>query len=111
MRNTYFKEIIYEKYFSKNLTLILISPIFLFGADGGNIASKLANSVNQQITEAGSSVASIINTISIVMGVIWITVMLLMTFINMEAIKNHAKLLFGAVVIIGIIYGLSSASM
>nr|WP_011117592.1 hypothetical protein [Campylobacter jejuni]AAN46944.1 unknown [Campylobacter jejuni subsp. jejuni 81-176] len=45
------------------------------------------------------------------MGVIWITVMLLMTFINMEAIKNHAKLLFGAVVIIGIIYGLSSASM
>ncbi|AJK83790.1 hypothetical protein ACE66E_001706 [Campylobacter jejuni] len=97
--------------FQKILTLILISPIFLFGADGGNIASKLANSVNQQITEAGSSVASIINTISIVMGVIWITVMLLMTFINMEAIKNHAKLLFGAVVIIGIIYGLSSASM
>ncbi|EOI3079836.1 hypothetical protein ACMHNH_001613 [Campylobacter coli] len=97
--------------FQKILTLILISPIFLFSADGGNIASKLANSVNQQITEAGSSVASIINTISIVMGVIWITVMLLMAFINMEAIKNHAKLLFGAVVIIGIVYGLSSASM
>lgn len=32
--------------FQKILTLILISPIFLFGADGGNIASKLANSVN-----------------------------------------------------------------
>ncbi|EAI2873736.1 hypothetical protein APU48_08235 [Campylobacter jejuni] len=99
------------KFFQKVLKLILVSPLFLFGADGGNIASKLANSVNQQVTDVGSSVSSIVNTISIVMGVIWIVIMLLMAFFNMEGIKNHAKLLFGALVIIGVVYGLSSAGM
>ena len=97
--------------FQKVLTLILISPMFLFGADGGNIASKLANSVNQQVTDVGSSLSSIVNTIAIVMGVIWIVIMLLMAFFNMEGIKNHAKLLFGALVIIGVVYGLSAAGM
>ncbi|EAI7263282.1 hypothetical protein CK585_06885 [Campylobacter lari] len=100
-----------QRNLSKFLTLILFIPFYLFGADGGNIASKLSNSVNQQITDVGSSVASIVNTISIVMGVIWITIMLLMAFFNMEGIKNHAKLLFGALVIIGVIYGISSAGM
>ncbi|EDP1825857.1 TPA: hypothetical protein KLC45_001170 [Campylobacter jejuni] len=99
------------KFFQKVLKLILVSPLFLFGADGGNIASKLANSVNQQVTDVGSSLSSIVNTISIVMGVIWIVIMLLMAFFNMEGIKNHAKLLFGALVIIGVVYGLSSAGM
>ncbi|EAH6968550.1 hypothetical protein CY789_08555 [Campylobacter coli] len=97
--------------FQKILTLILVSPMFLFGADGGNIASKLANSVNQQVTDVGSSLSSIVNTIAIVMGVIWIVIMLLMAFFNMEGIKNHAKLLFGALVIIGVVYGLSAAGM
>ncbi|EAH9688404.1 hypothetical protein EYX31_08225 [Campylobacter coli] len=97
--------------FQKILTLILVSPMFLFGADGGNIASKLANSVNQQVTNVGSSLSSIVNTIAIVMGVIWIVIMLLMAFFNMEGIKNHAKLLFGALVIIGVIYGLSAEGM
>ncbi|EAC1269410.1 hypothetical protein EI236_04645 [Campylobacter coli] len=97
--------------FQKILTLILISPMFLFGADGGNIASKLANSVNQQVTDVGSSLSSIVNTIAIVMGVIWIVIMLLMALFNMEGIKNHAKLLFGALVIIGVVYGLSAAGM
>ncbi|EIP0989603.1 hypothetical protein LRQ94_001696 [Campylobacter coli] len=97
--------------FQKILTLILISPMFLFAADGGNIASKLANSVNQQVTDVGSSLSSIVNTIAIVMGVIWIVIMLLMAFFNMEGIKNHAKLLFGALVIIGVVYGLSAAGM
>ncbi|EAH6768945.1 hypothetical protein EI922_08095 [Campylobacter coli] len=97
--------------FQKILTLILVSPMFLFGANGGNIASKLANSVNQQVTDVGSSLSSIVNTIAIVMGVIWIVIMLLMAFFNMEGIKNHAKLLFGALVIIGVVYGLSAAGM
>ncbi|EFQ8267027.1 hypothetical protein KJH29_001546 [Campylobacter coli] len=97
--------------FQKILTLILISPMFLFGADGGNIASKLANSVNQQVTDVGSSLSSIVNTIAIVMGVIWIVIMLLMALFNIEGIKNHAKLLFGALVIIGVVYGISSAGM
>ncbi|EFS8032541.1 hypothetical protein HWT49_001522 [Campylobacter coli] len=97
--------------FQKILTLILISPMFLFGADGGNIASKLANSVNQQVTDVGSSLSGIVNTISIVMGVIWIVIMLLIAFFNMEGIKNHSKLLSGALVIIGVVYGISAAGM
>ncbi|QWU80860.1 hypothetical protein CNZW441b_b0015 (plasmid) [Campylobacter novaezeelandiae] len=100
--------------FQKTLTFLLfisISPILLFGANGNNIASKLATSVNEQVTDVGTSVSSIINTMSIVMGVIWIVIMLFMAFFNMEGIKNHAKLLFGALVIIGVIYGLSAAGM
>ncbi|XTO85262.1 hypothetical protein J0E88_10995 (plasmid) [Campylobacter coli] len=73
--------------FHKILTLILISPMFLFGADGGNIASKLANSVNQQVTDVGSSLSSIVNTIAIVMGVIWIVIMLLMAFLIWKELK------------------------
>lgn len=87
-------------------------PMTLFGAGGtGNIAQQLAQSANEQITDASKSVASIINTISITMGVLWVVVLLLMTFFNIEAIKNNAKLTFGSIVVIGIIYGLSAAAM
>lgn len=94
----------------KILALFFLGSSYIF-AKGNNIASVLADNVNEQISEAGKSIASIINTFSIVMGVLWIVVMLLTAFINIEAIKNHAKLLFGAVVLIGIIYGLSSKFM
>ncbi|HDX6309290.1 TPA: hypothetical protein RQJ16_001784 [Campylobacter fetus subsp. venerealis] len=88
------------------------SPAFLFGAGGStNILKTLTTSANEQITEAGSSLASITNTVAIVFGVLWIIVMLLGLFFNMEAIKNHSKLLFGALVIIGIVYGLSAKAM
>lgn len=88
------------------------SPIFLFGAGGGtNILKTFTTSANEQLTESGSSLASIINTVAIVFGVLWVIIMLLVAFFNIEAIKNHAKLIFGALVIIGIVYGLSAKAM
>ncbi|WP_320153889.1 hypothetical protein [Campylobacter corcagiensis] len=94
---------------------LICSPVFLFSAPAGgggtNILKTLTTSANEQITEAGSSLASIINTVSIVFGVLWIIILLLTAFFNVEALKNHAKLIFGALVIIGIVYGLSAAAM
>ena len=83
-------------------------PSLLFGAkDGGNITSKLSSSINKEIIEVGSSIASIINTISIVFGVIWIVVLLLMVFFNIEAIKTYAKYLIGSLVIIAVVFGIT----
>ena len=79
------------KKFSKIFLLLGVASTSLFA--NNNIADKLATSVNEQITNVGSSVASIVNTISIVMGVIWIVIMLLMAFFAMEQIKQNAKLL------------------
>ncbi|ARR02077.1 putative membrane protein [Campylobacter vicugnae] len=98
------------KKFSKIFSLLGVASTSLF-ANNNNISNKLATSINEQITNVGSDLASVVNTASIVMGVIWIIVMLLMAFFNMEQIKQNAKLLFGALVIIGVIYGLSSAMM
>lgn len=92
------------------LTLLLPSLSFAAG-DSGNIASKLAGEAKTQIETAGSAVATIINTISVVMGAIWLIALLLMAFFAMEQIKQHAKFIFGAIVIIGIVYGLSKAYM
>ncbi|MBK3498177.1 hypothetical protein JJB27_03680 [Campylobacter fetus subsp. venerealis] len=101
-----------SKHIKKLYWLLVCSPAFLFGAGGGsNVLKTLTTSANQQITEAGNSLASIVNTVSIVFGVLWIIIMLLTAFFNIEAIKNHAKLIFGALVIIGIVYGLSAAAM
>lgn len=98
------------KKFSKIFSLLGVTSASLF-ANNNNISNKLATSVNEQITNVGSDLASIVNTVSIVMGVIWIIVMLLMAFFAMEQIKQNAKLLFGALIIIGTVYGLSSAMM
>lgn len=91
------------------LTLFLTGS---FAAGGGdNIAKKLSDAANTQITEVGKSVASIVNTISITFGGLWIVIMLLIAYFNIEAFKNNAKLLFGALAIIGIVYALSSSMM
>lgn len=103
------------KIIKKLYWFLVCSPVLLFsaptGGSGTNILKTITTSANEQITEAGSSVASMINTVSIVFGVLWIIIMLLTAFFNIEAIKNHAKFVFGALVIIGIVYGLSAAAM
>lgn len=100
-----------KSFFQKIWLALLFSPILLFGASGGNVMNNLVDGFNEQVTEAGSGIASAINTFATVMGVLWIIIMLLMTFFNMEAIKNHAKSLIGALIVIGVVYGLSSAAM
>ena len=99
-----------KKVFLKVLSLFAMTSGFLF-ANSGNIASKLADSFNENATEVGTSVASVINTGYIVAGVLWLCVVLFMAFFYLENLKNYAKQVIGAVVIIGIIYGLSYSAM
>lgn len=87
--------------------LFIATPLALF-AKGGNVLSTLEQDVNTQITEAGASIASMIQTFTMVVGILWFIVMCIIAFLNMEMIKNHAKSLFGAGILIGIIYGLAS---
>ncbi|WP_273212098.1 hypothetical protein [Helicobacter rodentium] len=100
-----------KSFFQKIWLAFLLAPAFLFAAKGGNIVDNLVGGFNDQVTDTGSGIASGINTFATVMGVIWIIIMLLMAFFNIEAIKNHAKSLIGAIIIIGIVYGLSAAIM
>ncbi|PSM51258.1 putative membrane protein [Campylobacter blaseri] len=102
------------KKISKNLKkiywLLVCSPVFLFGA-GDNVLKKMATAANEQITEAGSSVASVLNTVILVLGVLWIIFLALVAFFNIEAAKNHAKSILIASIILGICYGLTAAAM
>ncbi len=86
--------------------LLVFLPLYLF-AKGGNVLSSLEQDVNTQITEAGSSIASMIQTFTMVVGVLWFIVMCIIAYLNMEMIKQHAKSLFGAGILIGVIYGLA----
>lgn len=99
---------------AKNFTLIFIAMVMLLLPDlalADGVLDTLTSSVNKQITDTGKGVASILQTMSEIFGVIWIIVMLLMAFFNIEGLKNHAKLLFGALIIIGAVYGLSTYAM
>ena len=100
-----------KKLFQKIWLGFLLIPAFAFGAKDGNIMSNIVDGFNDQVTEAGSGIASAINTFATVMGVIWIIIMLLMAFFNIEGIKQHAKSLIGALIVIGVVYGLSAAAM
>lgn len=99
-----------SKKFKKLHWLLLCSPLFLF-AGGDNVLKKMATAANEQITEAGSSVASVLNTIILVLGILWIIFLALTAFFNIEAIKNHLKSILIASVILGVCFGLSGAAM
>lgn len=99
------------KLLGKFLAVFVALQTFLFAKGNTNIADKLATDINAEIENVGSSIASVVNTISATLGIIWIVIMLLMAFFAMEQIKQHAKLLVGALIVIGAVYGLSSAMM
>lgn len=86
----------------------VLIPLVLLAATNNNILSSLEQDVNTQITQAGSSIASMIQTFTMVIGILWFIVMCIIAYLNMEMIKNHAKSLFGAGILIGVIYGLAS---
>ena len=92
--------------------LFNVLPFHLFGAGGQNVLKTLESKANEQIKEAGSSAASVINTVITVFGIIWVVVLFLtIMFVNIEALKNNIKLLLGIAIILGIAYGLSAAAM
>ncbi|TWO21762.1 hypothetical protein YZ82_01885 [Campylobacter hyointestinalis] len=103
------------KKISKNLKklywLLACSPVFLFGAGGQNVLKTLEQNVNQQITDAGGSFASVLNTIVLVIGILWIIVLMLGALFNVEAIKNHIKFVIIASIVLGVTYGLTAAAM
>lgn len=100
-----------SKFLKKLWFLFCFSPILLFGTSKGNVASKVADVVNTQIEEAGKSFASIVNNVSLVVSLLWIVVALSMTFFAKEQLKQNAKLIFGAIVIIGAVYVISASIM
>lgn len=95
----------------KLLSFLMFSPLTLFGAGGQNVLKTLEQNVNTQITEAGSSVASVLNTTILVIGILWIIVLMLTALFNVEAIKNHIKFVIIASIILGVCYGLTAAAM
>ena len=96
----------------KLFSLLAFSPLFLFGAGGGqNVLKTLEQNVNTQITEAGTSIASVLNTTILVIGILWIIVLMLTALFNVEAIKNHIKFVIIASIILGVCYGLTAAAM
>ncbi|MCI6641475.1 MULTISPECIES: hypothetical protein [Campylobacter] len=99
------------KNFKKFYYFLIFAPALMFGESGTNVLKTIANSANQQITEAGGSVASVMNTIIVVLGILWIIFLALTAFFNIEAIKNHLKSILIASIILGICYGLTAAAM
>ncbi|MGG7074235.1 hypothetical protein U5B43_08290 [Campylobacter sp. 9BO] len=97
---------------AKRLFYFLIcSPFYLFGAGGQNVLKTLERNVNEQITQAGSSIASVLNTTIIVIGILWVIVLALGALFNVEAIKNHIKFIIIASIILGVCYGLTAVAM
>ena len=97
---------------AKRLFYFLIcSPFYLFGAGGQNVLKTLEQNVNQQITEAGGSFASVLNTIVLVIGILWIIVLMLGALFNVQAIQNHVKFVIIASIVLGVTYGLTAAAM
>ena len=91
--------------------IAMCSPLFLFGSGGGqNVLKTLEQNVNTQVTEAGSSLASVLNTIILVIGILWIIVLMLTALFNVEQIKQHIRFVIIASIILGVCYGLTAAA-
>lgn len=92
--------------------IAMCSPLFLFGSGGGqNVLKTLEQNVNTQVTEAGNSLASVLNTIILVIGILWIIVLMLTALFNVEQIKQHIRFVIIASIILGVCYGLTAAAM
>ena len=92
--------------------IAMCSPLFLFGSGGGqNVLKTLEQNVNTQVTEAGSSLASVLNTIILVIGILWIIVLMLTALFNVEQIKQHIRFVIIASIILGVCYGLTAVAM
>lgn len=87
--------------------LCVVLPLKLLAAKGGNnILSQLEANVNTQVTQAGSSIASMVQNFTLVIGIIWVIILLLIAKFQPEMFKNNMKSLFGVIIILGVIYGL-----
>lgn len=94
---------------NKVFFFILMSFNFLFAAN--NVINDITTKANAEFKEAASSIAGMINTLCITLGVIWVIAFLLMMKFMPERLKENVKTLVAIIVILAIVYGLSSAYM
>lgn len=98
--------------FHSSLGLFLISPLFLFGANGGaNPMSSLAGTINTEIENTTKTVMSVMNTITLSLAIAWFILCLILWKFAPERGKEHLKTLVTVGVIIGIVYGVTTAYM
>ncbi|WP_156104108.1 hypothetical protein [Campylobacter sp. MIT 97-5078] len=84
---------------------------FLFAANSGNVAEKIRSEAEKGLESITGSIAGIINTITLTIGIVWIIVMILMAVFSLERLKEHSKLAMGGIAIIGIVYSISASYM
>ena len=98
-----------KKMFSLILGFFLGIPTMLFGADGGSPLSKIAGQASTQIESASKDIAGVVNVVAASLGFLWLIIMLLMYLFAPEQLKQNMKILVGAGILLGVVYGISAA--
>ncbi|QOQ98591.1 hypothetical protein [Helicobacter winghamensis] len=96
-----------KKILQKIFLGILLSPLYLFA--NKDVWGQLEGHFTTQAEEATSSIASMISTFSATIGIIWIVIMMVIAKFQPERFKDNLKLLIGVTILLGIIYGISTA--
>lgn len=97
--------------FHSCLGLFLLSPLFLFAANAGNPLSTLKGNIDTEIDNTTKTVMGIMNTISISIAVAWFILCLILWKFAPERGKEHLKTILSVGVIIGLVYGITTAYM
>lgn len=96
-----------KKILQKIFLGILLAPLYLFAKK--DVWGQLEGHFTTQVEDATSSIASMISTFSGTIGILWILIMLIIAKFQPERFKENLKLLIGVAIIIGIVYGISTA--
>ena len=97
--------------FNSCLALFLSLPVFVFGANGGNPLSTLKGNIDTEIDNTFKTVMGIMNTVSVTIAVAWFILCLILWKFAPERGKEHLKTLLTVGVIIGLVYGVTTAYM
>jgi len=100
-----------KKKFHYLLSMVLSLPIFVFAADGANPLSKLAGTVNTEIENTTKTVMSIANTITLTLGVAYLIFCFIIWKFSPERGREHIKTIITVGVLLGVIYGVTTAYM
>lgn len=100
------------KKIQKFFLFLSLLPFSLFAAGtGGGFMDKLSGQFTTQVEGVSQSVAGMINTFTLYLGIIWVIICILVMAFAMEQAKTHMKLLLGVTLGFGIAYGISAAIM
>lgn len=94
------------------LSFVLSLPVFAFAnGNGANPLNKLAETVDAEIQNTTKTVMSIMNAIVLSLGVAYLILCFLMWKFSPERGKEHIKLIITVGVLLGVIYGVTTAYM